>query len=81
MVNMEKHSGATRVGVRFERDGGWLVIRYVDDGAGLPQDLRFGNGLTNTENRIKSLGGRFSFDQNLPKGLKIEIYLPIVNPE
>lgn len=78
MVNMEKHSGATRVAVRFERNERQLIIRYADDGSGFPRDLRFGNGLTNTENRIKSLGGRFTFDQNLPKGLKIEIHLPIV---
>ncbi len=78
MVNMEKHSGATMAAVRFERNGGQLIIRYSDDGVGSPEDLRFGNGLTNTENRINSLGGGFIFDRNLPKGLKIEIHLPNV---
>lgn len=78
MVNMEKHSGATNVAVRFERSGGQLVVRYVDNGVGLPQNLRFGNGLKNTENRIKSLGGHLTFGRNSPQGLKIEIYLPIV---
>lgn len=78
MVNMKKHSGATSVGIKFERNGNQMVIRYVDDGVGMPRDLRLGNGLTNTGNRIKSLGGSLSFDKNLPKGLRIEIHLPIV---
>jgi len=78
MVNMEKHSGATMAAVRFERNATQLVIRYTDDGVGSPEGLRFGNGLTNTENRINGLGGSLTFDRNLPKGLRIEICLPII---
>ena len=77
MVNMEKHSGAANVGVRFERKDGQLAIRYTDDGSGLPADLQYGNGLRNTENRIEKLGGRIIFDKNYPSGLTIDIHLPI----
>jgi len=77
MINMEKHSAATRVAIRFIREGGQIVIRYVDDGLGFPENVKFGNGLSNTENRIKALGGRLIFDRNSPKGLKIEIHIPI----
>jgi tetratricopeptide (TPR) repeat protein len=77
LINMKKHSGAGKVFFLFERDNGQLVVRYTDDGAGFPTGCRFGNGLTNTENRIKKLDGRLIFDSNNPKGLKIEIRLPI----
>jgi signal transduction histidine kinase len=77
MTNMQKHSDARNVLVQFEQRGDQLKIRYTDDGVGFPQDLHFGNGLTNTENRIKSIGGRTIFDKNTPKGLRIEIYFPI----
>jgi signal transduction histidine kinase len=77
LVNMDKHSGATRVAVRFQREGGQIVIQYADDGKGLAPDAHTGKGLPNTENRIKTLGGRITFDRNGPNGLKIEIRLPI----
>jgi tetratricopeptide (TPR) repeat protein len=76
MVNMKKHSSARNVVVRFETDGDSLKIHYQDDGVGLPSALRYGNGLTNTENRIKLIGGQVTFENNLEKGLTIKIFLP-----
>jgi tetratricopeptide (TPR) repeat protein len=77
MINMQKHSGAANVIVKFDQDQGHLKIRYMDDGVGFPPDIRFGNGLTNTGNRIKSIGGRITFDKSAPKGLKIELHFPL----
>lgn len=77
MINMKKHSGAANVFVRFEQDGEQLIVRYADDGSGFEAGLRFGNGLTNTENRIKNMAGQITFNRNSPNGLKIEIRLPI----
>ena len=76
MVNMDKHSQAQNVVIRFERDAGGLLVQYTDDGVGLSAGHRFGNGLTNTGNRIAAMGGRISFEPNTPTGLKIRIYLP-----
>jgi signal transduction histidine kinase len=76
MVNMDKHSGAQNVVIRFETEARGLRVQYTDDGIGLPADLRFGNGLANTETRISTIGGRIIFGQNAPRGTKIEIYLP-----
>jgi signal transduction histidine kinase len=76
MVNMKKHSSAKNVAMRFEKDGASLDIHYLDDGMGLPATPHHGNGLRNTENRIKRLGGRITFDNNARKGLKIDIFLP-----
>lgn len=77
MVNMKKHSGAQNVGIKFARQEDRLEIRYTDDGAGLPQDFRYGNGLASTENRIKSIGGQLSFGQSATAGLTIQMFIPI----
>jgi signal transduction histidine kinase len=76
MVNMRKHSKATLVVVKFEKDHQALKIKYTDDGIGLPEASKFGNGLRNTENRILELNGHISFGQHQPTGLTIEIHLP-----
>jgi len=76
MINMDKHSGARNVLVRFEREARALSVRYADDGVGLPADHQMGNGLTNTGNRISQIGGQISFEPNIPTGLKVRIYLP-----
>jgi signal transduction histidine kinase len=77
MINMKKHSSARNVIVRFEWQVDCLKMQYKDDGIGLPSTFQYGNGLTNTENRIKSIGGRIIFDKNTLKGLEIQVYLPI----
>lgn len=77
LVNMEKHSRAEKVAVRFQLVGDRLVIGYADDGIGLAPDAPVGKGLTNTENRINTLGGSITFGITGPRGLKIEIRLPI----
>lgn len=76
MVNMRKHSKASLVVVKFEKDHQTLKIKYTDDGIGLPEASKFGNGLKNTENRILQLNGHISFGQHQPTGLTIEIHLP-----
>lgn len=75
MVNMSKHSRAHNVVIRFAEEGDLLKIHYKDDGVGLLSTFKFGNGLRNTETRIKNLGGAIIFDGMT--GLKIEISLPI----
>ncbi len=76
MVNMRKHSKASLVVVKFEKDHQALKINYTDNGIGFPEAYKFGNGLKNTENRILELNGHISFGQHQPTGLTIEIHLP-----
>jgi tetratricopeptide (TPR) repeat protein len=76
MVNMSKHSRAQNVVIKFTDEGDLLNIHYKDDGIGLLATTGHGNGLQNTENRIKSLGGSIIFDGI--SGLKLEISLPTV---
>jgi signal transduction histidine kinase len=78
MVNMKKHSSASNVVVRFENGGSRHQIVYRDDGVGFSDGFRRKNGLNNTGNRIKTIGGELIFDGKSGKGLQIEISFPIV---
>lgn len=77
MTNMKKHSSAENVVLKFELRNGELIVQYTDDGIGIAPGLKYGNGLTNTENRIRHVGGRLIFDRKTAKGLKIQLYIPI----
>jgi signal transduction histidine kinase len=77
MINMKKHSAAQNVVWKFESHQGMIQINYLDDGVGLPSSFQYGNGLKNTENRIKRIGGNFTFEETT-KGLKINISIPTV---
>lgn len=77
MVNMHKHSSASNVVIKFEKNDQLLHIQYTDDGIGLQPGVVSGNGLTNTGNRINDIHGKFTFDTHVSKGLKIHIHIPI----
>ena len=77
MVNMRKHSQATNVVVRFEQTGHQISIHYQDNGIGMPSAIFYGNGLSNTGNRIKSIGGLLTFDTEVKQGVRIHIALPV----
>lgn len=77
MINVKKHSGATSVVIKFERDFKGLKVSYADDGKGIPSGAENKNGLRNTENRIKAIHGAISFESSDPKGLKIQLSIPI----
>jgi tetratricopeptide (TPR) repeat protein len=76
MVNMQKHSKASNVAIKFENRGNHIDIRYTDDGIGISKEMKFNNGLTNTGNRIKSINGTITFDTKSEKGFKIYISFP-----
>lgn len=76
MVNMKKHSQANNVVVRFEEQGNHLLIYYSDDGIGFADGIMRKNGLTNTGNRIKTIGGDIIFESKMGEGLIIEISFP-----
>lgn len=77
MVNMERHSHALNVVVKFESGGGTGLITYMDDGKGIPSETVHQNGLRNTETRINAMRGRIIFGTNDGKGLKVEISFPL----
>lgn len=75
MTNMKKHSNAETVIIKFRRNESDINISYSDNGVGMKGASK-NNGLTNTENRIKSIGGTITFDYTLEKGLEIYLTCP-----
>ena len=76
MVNMTKHSGASSVAIRFEKKEDTIMIYYTDNGVGIPDGTKFKNGLTNTGNRINSIGGNITFGKGTTGGLNVQIQIP-----
>jgi signal transduction histidine kinase len=76
MVNMQKHSRASNVLIKFiEQEDHYLII-YFDDGIGLKEDHIPNNGLKNTGNRIKTINGEITFVSSAGKGLEVQIAFP-----
>jgi hypothetical protein len=77
MVNMRKHSRASSVAIRFERKSNEIWIYYTDNGIGISEGIQFKNGLTNTGNRINSIGGSINFGTGTSGGLNIQLQIPV----
>ncbi|MPS63709.1 ATP-binding protein [Chryseobacterium sp.] len=76
LVNMKKHSKATIVSFRFERENDLIRIFYTDNGIGISGDVIYKNGLSSTVSRIETINGEIIFDTKIEKGLKITISFP-----
>ncbi len=76
LVNMKKHSSATLVAFKFERNNNIVKIQYTDNGIGVPRNFSYKNGLRNTVSRIETISGEIIFDNTIEKGLKIYISFP-----
>ncbi len=77
MVNMKKHSEAGLVAITFKKEAKKVLITYADNGIGVSEDdIIYCNGLKNTENRIKTIGGSFIFDTDKGKGFKAKMHFP-----
>lgn len=74
-VNMQKHSHADKVLVKFEIVADNLEIQYKDNGVGFNTGQQKGKGLLNTENRIRNMKGKINFDGT--NGLQINLTIPI----
>src|SRR5690606_5947395 len=55
LVNMRKHSEANELIFKVEQLEGALGIHYIDNGIGFPPEIKKGNGLMNTGNRMEKI--------------------------
>ena len=69
MVNMNKHSKATRVIIAHKKEGKHHEIRYSDNGVGTDA-VNLNNGLQNASTRMKDIRGSFSFETSKGNGFK-----------
>lgn len=78
MTNMRKHSNASLVALVFKEVNKLLEINYSDNGKGVElTSYKRGSGLTNTETRLKSVGGKITFDSAINEGFRAELSIPI----
>lgn len=82
LANAVKHAGATNVLVEIHHSRDRLSLRIVDDGTGLPEDVRAAGGreghfgLTGMRERIERLGGSFGIANAAGQGTSIRMTLP-----
>ncbi|WP_300675054.1 tetratricopeptide repeat protein [Soonwooa sp.] len=75
LVNMRKHSEASRVILKFNNENSSLNISYKDNGVGMDGKTS-GNGIKNTVNRIYNLKGKIIFEASIEGGLQVDIDVP-----
>ncbi|MGI8807657.1 MAG: GAF domain-containing protein [Acidimicrobiales bacterium] len=76
LTNVARHAHARRVDVEVAT-GKDVVLRVVDDGRGLPEQLRAdGRGMLNMEARASRLGGTFTATPGLRSGTVLEWRVP-----
>lgn len=81
--NTMKHSGGTRASILIERREEHILLRYRDNGCGIPPELvgsaravRGGLGLYSIETRARSLGGAVVWGSDGGGGMSVEILFP-----
>ncbi len=76
LVNMKKHSDASQVIIRFNKNDMFNEISYSDNGIGISENKEEKNGFTNIRSRLRKINADMTIDKNSP-GLKLLIkYTP-----
>lgn len=78
--NIRKHARATQVDIHLHDLGHELVLEVIDNGCGLPDDLRDNPrsfGLRGMQQRTQALGGDFSIVSRLGKGTMVRATIPL----
>ena len=68
LSNIAHHANASRVEIDLVRDGELVMLTVTDDGIGIPDDRRLGEGLRNMAERAEALGGTFTVQSVEPRG-------------
>ncbi|WP_055091710.1 tetratricopeptide repeat-containing sensor histidine kinase [Flavobacterium aquidurense] len=78
LINMQKHTHASLVGILFKIIGKEFLVTYTDNGNGANlENLDATNGLQNIKNRISSIKGKIDIDSSPEKGFKVYIKFPV----
>ncbi|MFD4523441.1 sensor histidine kinase [Streptomyces sp. NPDC058470] len=75
--NALAHARASRVTLYVRSDARRLRASVTDDGVGLPEERKFGNGLASMAERIRSLGGRMEIKSAPGCGTILEFSVPM----
>lgn len=74
VTNIIRHAGASHCRVSLALEGGVILFRIADNGAG-GQAIRSGNGLNGMKERVSAIGGQLAM--RVEQGLALELRLPI----
>lgn len=77
LANAARHSGAQHVEVDLTHSDGWMSVVVADDGVGIRQADRGGNGLHNLATRAEQLGGTMTVTSDETKGTRITWTAPV----
>lgn len=78
LVNIVRHSAASRVGIDVRLQGGEVSITIQDDGGGFdPAAMRPGLGITRMKSRVRALGGTFALYAIPGMGTTVRAQLPL----
>jgi signal transduction histidine kinase len=72
ITNAARHSGASQVSLKLERDGSRLRLRVSDQGNGFDTTAASGFGLTSMRERAHSVGGELQVSSILGRGSVVE---------
>lgn len=81
LTNVVRHAHATRCDVRLSIEGTNLVLEVVDDGVGLPAELRSGVGMHSMAERAAELGGQTLFTSANGSGSRVFVSLPVAEAD
>ena len=81
MTNALRHGHASHVRVELRRDGDAALLTVTDDGTGLPADPPPSghHGLRWLAERAEGLGGTFRITGCEPRGVRLEVRLPLLD--
>jgi signal transduction histidine kinase len=80
VTNAARHASAEKCVVRFTLEEG-LELEVLDDGVGMPKDLRSGVGLASMNERASELGGTFAIESGPQGGTRVHARLPLAGEE
>lgn len=77
LQNMVRHSEATAANLSVTIADAILKVNLIDNGKGYGYSMKRGNGMSNIENRMGSVGGRATFQSGKGTGVKVELTIPL----
>jgi two-component system, NarL family, sensor kinase len=80
LANVVRHAQARNARVHLQTNGD-LLLTIVDDGKGLPANVRAGVGLNSMRERAEELGGAFHIVSTPGAGATIKVRLPLRGEE
>lgn len=82
LTNAVRHAAATRIDVALASSASTATIEVLDDGCGLPSDLRPGsNGLRSMRARAEAIDARLTISPRAHGGTRVTLSIPVETSE